>query len=149
MKLNEAKSLVDLIRNSKLYELFFISLIILPIYLGSWLLVLKQLRSDLWEWEVAILIGLVILYIGAISVMKIYQSKADKILNASLRIRSYLETRNWKKMSYERIRDKIDKSFDDELLDSITKKYTDVFTTTTIKVGKKGIKLKDEEEQED
>jgi len=148
MKTEEAKSIIDLVRNSTVYELLFTSLIILPIFLGSWVVVLKQLKADLWEAEVLILSFLVLFYIITLGIMKFYQSKDDKILHASIKIRSYINSKNWKRMSFERIERSIDNNFDSELLKKIIDKYPGEFRKGTIKGGKIALVLMDEEEDE-
>ena len=80
--------------------------------------------------------------------MKFYQRRDDKILNASLRIRSYIIYRNWKRMSFERIKKNIGSGFDDKLLESIINKFPDEYRTGTIKGGKKAFVLLGEEEME-
>ena len=147
MKTEEARSIIDLIKNSTFGELFFTSLIILPIYLGSWIVVLKQLETSLWGIEIEILLILLISYIITLGIMKIYQSKDDKIHNASRRIRSYIISRNWKRMSYERIMKNIDKNYDEELLNAIINKYPDDFRIGTIIGGKIAIVILGEEEE--
>ncbi|MFD2567020.1 hypothetical protein [Pseudotenacibaculum haliotis] len=146
MKINEAKSVIDIVRESSFGELFFTSLIILPIYLGSWIVVLKQINKTLWEKSSLVLILLVLAYILTLVIMKFYQSKDQKIEKASIKIRQYILSRNWTRMSYERIKKNIDHSFTPELIDNILNKYPEDFRIGTIKGGKKAIVVLGEEE---
>ncbi|MEQ6124390.1 hypothetical protein AAON49_09335 [Pseudotenacibaculum sp. MALMAid0570] len=146
MKINEAKSIIDIVRESSFGELFFTSLIILPIYLGSWVVVLKQIDNNLWGKNSLILLILVLAYVFTLIVMKHYQSKDKKIENASIKIRQYILSRNWTRMSYERVQKNIDSSFNQELIDSILDKYPEDFRVGTIKGGKKAIVVLGEEE---
>ena len=146
MKINEAKSIIDIVRDSSFGELFFTSLIILPIYLGSWVVVLKQVDKSLWGYNSLILLILILSYVLTLIVMKHYQSKDKKIENASIKIRQYILSRNWTRMSYERIQKNIDHSFNQELIDSILDKYPEDFRVGTIKGGKKAIVVLGEEE---
>ena len=84
MKMENPKSIVDLIRNSTIGELFFTSAIILPIYLGSWIMVLKQLDKNLWNAELVVLTILVLGYIITLTILKFYQTKEQKIERASI-----------------------------------------------------------------
>ncbi|QMU62854.1 MAG: hypothetical protein GKR88_00270 [Flavobacteriaceae bacterium] len=83
MKIQDAKSIVDVIRNATFGELFFTSLITLPIYLGSWVLVLKQIDKNLWGLSFYIFLILIAAYILTLIIMRYYQSKDMKVERAS------------------------------------------------------------------
>ena len=148
MKAEEAKSVIDIIRNSTFGELFFTSLIVLPIFLGSWIVVLKQIDQNLWDYEIEVLGILIIAYIITLSIMKHYQSKEKQIENASIKIRSYILSRNWTRMSFERINKNIDNTYTEEVLLSIINKFPEDFRKGTIKGGEISIVVLGEEEEE-
>ena len=145
MKIEGAKSLINLIRNSTLYELFFVSIIVLPICLGSWTIVLKEL--GLMTNGSGVLSILLLFYILTLGIMKFYQSKEDEIPQKSIRIRSYIISRKWTRMSFDRINKSIDHSFDDQLLNKIIEKYPEDFRVGTVKSGKKALVILGEEEE--
>lgn len=147
MKVQDAKSLVDIVRNSTIGELFFTSLIILPIYLGAWILVLKQIDNHLWGSSFLVFAILIIAYIITLLIMKYYQSKDMKIEKASLKIRSYILSRNWTRMSFQRIQKNIDTTYNSDLILTIIDKFPEDFRIGTIKGGKKAIVVLDEEEE--
>lgn len=147
MKTEEAKSIIDMIRNSTFGELFFTSLIVLPIFLGSWIIVLKQIENDLWDSELLVLGILIFAYIITLSIMKHYQSKEQKIEKASIKIRSYILSRNWTRMSFERINKNIDINYTKEFLLSMIDKFPEDFRKGTIKGGKISIVVLGEEEE--
>ncbi|MBL4604614.1 MAG: hypothetical protein JKY02_02830 [Flavobacteriaceae bacterium] len=147
MKVQDAKSLVDIVRNSTFGELFFTSLIILPIYLGAWVLVLKQIDENLWNASFLVLLILIIAYIITLLIMKYYQSKDLKIERASLKIRAYLLSRNWTRMSFDRVQKNIDTTYGSELINRVINKFPEDFRIGTIKGGKKAIVVLDEEEE--
>lgn len=148
MKAEDAKSIVDLIRNSTFGELFITSLIILPIYLGAWVVVLKQVEEELWGQGVSILAILIIIYVFALVVMRFYQSKDDKILNASRRIRAYILSRGWTRMSFERIIHNIDRSFTVAFLEEVITTFPEDFRKGTIKGNRPGMVILAEEEMD-
>lgn len=148
MKTREAISIIDLVKNSSFYELFFSSLIILPIYLGSWSFILKQFDSSLWGKETQLLISLIILYIVSLLILKFFQSKDHKLEIGMIKIRTYILSKNWQRMSFERIQKNIDSSYDMEFLKELLNKYPSEFRKGTIKGGKKALVIIEQEELE-
>ncbi len=147
MKIDDAKSIVDLIRNSTFGEIFFTSIIILPIYLASWILTLKLFNKKLWNEEITILVVLISGYIITLLILKFYQTKDQKIERASMKIRAYILSRNWTRMSFDRILTNIDTSYDSELLKLVLDKYPLDFRKGTIKGGKIAIVILGEESE--
>ena len=148
MKVNEASSLVRLIRETSLFDLMLVSLIVLPIYLSSWNFLLKQFDEALWQMETEILLGLVALYFVALFLMKFGQSKEDKQRIALHKIMSYYKARGWTRMSFERIQGSIDERFDQTFLEALVNQFPTEITTGKIKGGKKGIVVLGQEDKE-
>lgn len=150
MKSNEINSFVGIIRQAKIYETLIVSLFVLPIYLGSWILILKQFDNTLWNHQLCILLILILIYIFGIIFFKYYQLREYKMEIAKDCISNYLLSKKWSIISFNRIRERINIKWSDEFLQSVIHRYNFEFRAAPIKGKKVGLRLlPTEEEQED
>lgn len=148
MKVKEANSLIQLIRETSIFDLFIVSIIILPIYLTSWNVLLKQYNNKLWENETLVFFILIGIYFIAITIMKFGQSKNDKNRTALQKLTSYYNLRRWTRMSFERIQSSIDSSYSEDFLKKLVNEYPTEITTGKIKGGKIAIVILDQETED-
>ncbi len=89
MRTKDANSLVNMVRDASIFDISLISVVVLPIFLESWSMLLKQFDPNMWNKEICILIVLILIYIISVILMKYGQSKESKLKTAYLRIRSH------------------------------------------------------------
>lgn len=143
MKIEDAKSIVRLVKESKAHDLVIVSLIILPIIFGSWNFLINKLFSPGKEANIWINMILIFLYITGLILMKIIDSKDAKDERAKDLIVNHLS--KFKQRSYQFISEKYGKEFTEEYLDSLIKKYPNELQHQGIKGKGKGVAIVIEE----
>ena len=147
MKLDEAKTILETVRKTSLFDLTLLSVIILPLLLGVWLNLLNNIIPVTLNQKIYFTLAIIVVYILGLTLMKIGVTKESKKKIAGTRIRNYLIGRNRQSMSFNRIREVIDKDYSDEYLKSVIDQFPKEFRFARIKGGKPGISLLMEEEE--
>lgn len=148
MKPKDAESLLELVREATIFDILLISILLLPLYLGAWLVILDSVLSISTEQKVWVLVVLFALYVVGIVLMKVGAGKEDKRRRTGIRIRNYLIGRGNTAISFGRIRDKIDSSYSDDFLISVIDLFPDDLRLARIKGGKRGVGILIEKEEE-
>jgi hypothetical protein len=150
MKANEVNSIVSVIRQARTFETLIVSILVLPIFLGSWILILKQLNANLWNSSIIILTLLILMFFLGVFIMKYYQWREYKMEIARNCIMNFLLSKNWNRISFDLIRNKFNTKWDNKFLQNVIIKFNSDFTIAKIKGGKQGVKLIEiEQEQEE
>ena len=149
MKPKDAESFLEFVREATIFDILLVSILLLPLYLGAWLVILDSVLSIGTEQKVWVLVVLFALYVVGIVLMKVGAGKEDKRRRAGIRIRNYLVGRGNTAISFERIRNVIDSSYSDDFLESVIDLFPDDLRLARIKGGKRGVGLLIEKEEEE
>jgi len=137
------EELIRLIREEGPLGIFLVCLFALPFTVTQWLSLFEaagtKFAVTLLVITLAPLILFIILFFG-----RGYQS-SEAI--ARVKILTYLETKNYRLVSFERIRQSIDNAYSDEFLNKVIAKYDNTFRHATLKGGKIGLARLNEEEE--
>ncbi|MEP6672025.1 MAG: hypothetical protein ABJF10_22875 [Chthoniobacter sp.] len=149
MKTEEAKSLISLIRDSSAADVTVVSFVILPILLAAWSLFLNSLSALETHVEAKgyLLAVLLVIYIGGVFIMKLFESTKGKRERAAQHIRNRLERRNTHLGSFDYIRRTVNPEYSDPFLLTILDEFPDDFRRAQIKGGKLGLALNESSEE--
>jgi hypothetical protein len=149
METDDGKKVLEQIRDASVFDILLVTVVLLPFYLAAWLVVLGSVTDMKTEQGRELLVVLVVVYVAGIVLMKVGAREQDRLKRAASRIRSYLRIRGFTFMTFERIRERIDKTYTDMFLGKVIEEFSDEFTTAKSGTGKTGIKLalNDEEEK--
>ncbi len=163
MKTNDAFKLIEFIRESKIGDIFLISFIVLPVFLFAWFKFFNEFCPIPEKWTMWSIISLIIVYAGSIFLVKRHQYKKNKFKKAAIIIKTYIESRNWTKMSFERIKSDINEEYTEKFVREIMKEFPHEFSSVNLKKlkekklkekkkkaeNKNGLKIIDKEEKEE
>ena len=147
MKNLETKTLLETIREATIFDLFIISIFLLPFFLSSWLALFDEWLNIDPKNKNPLALLLFICYLIGIFLMKIGIRKVEKYEKAGKRIQNYLLARNKTAMSFDRTRKVIQKSYTDTFLLSVIDHFPEDLRIARIKGGKQGIGLISEQEE--
>jgi hypothetical protein len=150
MKLKEARSAVDWIRDTKPSDIVVVSLFLLPLLLGAWSVVLNSISYlDEHDGFSAVLLCLLLLtYVVGIVVMKATEGRDDQLRRAKTHIRNRLQQRGNQTGSFDYLRRTVDETYTDEFLRNIIDQFPLEFRRARIKGGKDGMALVEETEED-
>ena len=132
--LNSNLDLVDKIASMPWYYLILGSLIIIPIIIGSWIIVLNQLGAGN-DKKLKKIFGIIFLsiYIIGLIILKIGNAKEVRFKEASGEITGELNTRGWTVIGFQRLRENLDNpEYTNEFLKKLIKKSSGRFHKTEL-----------------
>jgi hypothetical protein len=155
---DEASQIFVLIENSSFYEILLIAVILLPVYLGSWIYIFNQYNIQK-RIRPIILSSLLFVYIIGIFLYKIgyenrisankehldykYEKASEKIINFLNSTQIGVKDSIWEQVGFNETRLKIDTRYSDEFLEALVDKYPDLFQRIYLRTeDPKGIKYK-------
>lgn len=156
---DEASQIFSLVENSSFYELVLITLILLPLYLGSWIYILNQYNIK-GKKRPLILSSLMIVYVAGVFLYKVgyedrlkdtevqleskYNFAKSKIINFLNYTEPGIKDSIWEIVGFNETKRKIDSRYTDEFLESLIDRYPEVFQRIQLhsKDDPKGLKYK-------
>jgi hypothetical protein len=157
MKTDDAKSIVQLVRDASPADVAFVSFAVLPILLTGWTFLLKTVGAfpESIAPRIWIMAILVCLYVVAVIVMKRSQVTRTEKLRAAKHIRNRLERRPapyTSLASFDYIRRNVNESYTNEFLSRLIDEFPDQFmrqpcTDGGRKPERPGIRLKQEDSE--
>lgn len=137
MKFKDIRSIVDLIRDASRADLIIISLILLPILLGSWSIFLNDVGyfDKHNEWKLGIMTVVIIIYVLALIVMKCWDPHDEKLKRACLHVKHRLERRKGNRASFEAIREEVNQEYSNAFLEELIDNNPETFRTVRVKRG--------------
>ncbi|HAB38598.1 MAG TPA: hypothetical protein DCE52_11495 [Rhodobacteraceae bacterium] len=145
MKLEDESKIRNMIRESSLWEISIVSVLILPTITGFWLSLLG-IANDSPERIKAILV-VVIVYIISVGLAKFGQSKAAKQANQKRILVNRLLRRKNRKASFSNLVENSHDLLTDTVIQELITEFPKVFVPIKIKGKGKGVKLLEEEEE--
>ena len=126
--------LVEKIAQMPWYYLIIGSLIIIPVLLGSWIIVLNQMGGAFNDKIKKIFaLALILLYITGIIILKKGNEKEAAYKVATNEIKAELNQRNWTMIGFKRIRQNFGKpEYTDNFLKKLADKSNGLFRTTVL-----------------
>lgn len=113
--MDETLSLIELLKIASLSETIIVGIILLPAFLGLWAVILNKLQFNV-KINRILYAALVVVYISGIAVLKLGESSSQKLMTASIKVKSYLEEKGWEIIGFNRIRERIEPNYSDEFL---------------------------------
>jgi hypothetical protein len=134
----DPKRTLSVIRAASPYEYLFVALMILPPLLIAWLAVTEKLRfSDEWAKLTVAIVLVAYLLAGLLLLAGSILQRDRKV--ACLQILSYLDSRQFKVMSFDRVRQNISSRYTDQFLDSVVRAYPELLRPARLKGKKVGV----------
>jgi hypothetical protein len=143
----DPRSILTALKEASPFDLFLVSFLLLPFVFQAWIEVLEALDvAGGWRW---LALGLVLLayVLGVALLVKGNLSQRRREL-ARDSILAYLESQGFRMMSYGRIRERINPSYDDAFLESLPGHFPEALRKARLKGNKPGLAHLVEEEAE-
>jgi hypothetical protein len=126
------------IKKATAFDIFLISFFALPLVYNSWTEVLIKIGANPCQvfWS---LVALTVLYLAVVIVLGFdnYNKKRKEI--AKDLIVGYLQSKNYKMMSFERIREKLNSNYSNEFLEKLVQEFPKEIRRAKLKDDKPGI----------
>ena len=130
-----AETLLELIRKATIFDIFLVSFFFLPFVASQWFDILEQL-----EWSKKMGLGaMLVAYVAGIAIMYYGVNRTKRLETTRDQILQYLNDKNRKVMSFERIRDNINPGYEDFLLLSLPSRFPNDFRHAKLKGEKRGL----------
>lgn len=130
--------IMSTIKKATAFDIFLISFFALPFVFDGWINVLTKIGANPCQifWSLA---GLFLLYVIAVIVLVFdnYSKKRKEI--AKDLIVGYLQSKNYKMMSFERIKEKLNSSYSNEFLEKLVQEFPKEIRRAKLKGDKPGI----------
>jgi hypothetical protein len=134
----DPEPLLKALKKATSFEVFLISFLTLPFVFNAWLGIADHLKLTRRE-DLFVIPSVLLLYVAGMVMMFIGNSKARKREIARDQILSYLNGKEFRMMSYERIRSNISNDYDDEFLAELPAYFPNSLRRAVLKGGKKGL----------
>ncbi len=150
MKIKEARSAVDWIRDTKSSDIIVVSLFMLPLLLGAWSVFMNSISflDERDGFRAVLLLILLLTYVVGIVVMKATESRDDQLRRAKTHIQNRLLRRGNQTGSFDYLRRTVDETYTDEFLRRLIAIFPLEFRRARIKGGKDGMTLVEEIEED-
>ncbi|MEE9615070.1 MAG: hypothetical protein V3W31_09030 [Thermodesulfobacteriota bacterium] len=126
MKDNGVKAVVDMIRGAKIHELLLVSFVVMPVVFSAWAYVLEKFRVFDKMDETYLFVLLVLAYIVSIFIMKITESKFERLRrDADLVIKEIRSRKNFTRLRFVTIRSKFGNKFNEMYLRELIEIFPD------------------------
>ena len=134
----DPKTILNTLKEASPFDLFLVSFLLLPFIADKWLQVIINL--GLGDFAPLFGLGIVIVaYIVGIIIMLQGNSRLKNREIARDQIIQYLTSKNFEIMSFERVREKINKAYTDEFLASLVIQFPNEVRKAKLRGGKSGI----------
>jgi len=127
--------ILDLVRKASLFDIFIVSFFLLPFIASQWLDILDRLEWSRFGGMIVMLIA----YVFGISLMFVGSNRTKRREVARDQIFGYLTRNEFEMMSFDRIREKINPTYDDAFIVALPTSFPDALRRATLKGGKPGI----------
>ena len=147
MNSKEALSIVQLVKEASVLEIAFVSLVILPIVLGSWSVLLESAFTPTPQTKHVILLIIAVLYVATIVVMKFAQSKTYEIHKRRDELLQYLRQTRTKTCKFASVRMNLGEWYSDERIHHLISEFPNQFRKARFQDGGVGL-VQDTEEKD-
>jgi hypothetical protein len=140
-KLSELKSIHEWIRSTSNAEIFFVSLLVYPLFMGLYYWLIKIL--ELYEYKNWILVVMTALYCISIIIMKSNQTLNERMEVDLLVIKNHSKTFRKEYIGFDKLLE-MDKNYTEKYLKKLIRKYPDeliIAEFSSENSMKKGLKL--------
>lgn len=146
--MKDFSAIVKLIKEASPFDIFLVSFVSLPFVLSAWLTIWKELGYQACQMRCFLFI-VIFFYTVGIVVMSVGMIRKKKRELAKDRIIAYLQSRDFTMMSFDRVREKINRSYRDPFLNSVIESFPSDIRHARLKGAKKGVALVTEETAEE
>lgn len=136
--MGDLSELLKSVKKASLFDVFVVSFALLPFVLKAWVEVLSSIKVDesskLW-----VIAGVVLLYFIGIVAMLVANSRDKKREVAKDHVIGYLQSKGFKLVSFERIRERVNSSYSDEFLQSLPSRFPQELRRANLKGNRLGL----------
>lgn len=136
--MGDLSELLKSVKKASLFDVFVVSFALLPFLLKAWVEVLSSIEVDesskLW-----VIAGVVLLYVIGIVAMLVANSRDKKREVAKDKVIGYLQSKGFKLVSFERIRERINSFYSDEFLQSLPSRFPQELRRANLKGNRLGL----------
>jgi glucan phosphoethanolaminetransferase (alkaline phosphatase superfamily) len=136
--MKELDPILKFLKEASIFDIFLISFLLLPFVFASWVTIFEKLGYSPSS-IVKLLIVISLVYILFIILMLIGMNKKKKREVIRDQILGYLQSKNFTMMSFERVRERINKTYSDTLLNSVIDYFPNELRRAKLKGGLSGI----------
>ena len=126
------------IKEASPFDLFLISCLLLPFIFESWISALKELNAEEWIMYASLVIILVG-YIVGVALMLFGARRTKRKEDALKQVTNYLNSRDFRIMSFDRVRSAINGSYSDSFLDALVDEFPAELRRARLKGGRPGL----------
>jgi len=138
--MKESSSILKLLKEASPFDIFLISFIALPFVLSAWLTILEELGYQAKQLLIP-LVAVIVTYFVSIGVMVVGTTREKKRELAKDQIMAYLQSKGFVMMSFDRIREKLNRSYTDSFLNSVIEAYPNDLRHARLKESKRGVAI--------
>jgi hypothetical protein len=145
---DKVSSVLNAIRRAKPLDLFLLSFLLLSFVFEEWTEVLTKLgvgQRVMYVWLVGVLLG----YATCVVAFVFRSYRRQKAQFVRDQIVAYLQSRTKPIMSFDRVRAKLQRPYDDDYLDSVIREFSTELRHARLKGGGKGVARVTEEDAGD
>jgi hypothetical protein len=131
-------SILKLLKEASPVDVFIISFVALPFVLNAWLTILKELGCQA---KLLVILLVIVAYFVGIVGMVVGTTKEKKRELAKDQIMTYLQSKDFVMMSFDRVREKLNSSYTDLFLNSVIEAYPNDLRQARLKGSKRGVAI--------
>jgi hypothetical protein len=134
----DPRTILKTLKEASPFDLFLISFLLLPFVFDAWLGVADRLQwgGSARNWTLALVLAF---YVVGVVAMLQGSSRAQRREAARDQIIQYLTSKDFEMMSYERVRQNINRTYGDDFLDSLITHFPNDLRKARLKGGKPGV----------
>ncbi len=136
--MKEIDPILKFLKEASVFDIFLISFLLLPFVFASWVTIFKELGYTPSSIE-KLLIGISLIYVLFIILMLVGMNKKKKREVIRDQIIGYLQSKNFTMMSFDRVRERINKTYSDGLLNSVIDYFPNELRRAKLKGGVSGV----------
>jgi hypothetical protein len=134
----EYSAILKALKEVSIFDVFLVSFLLLPFIFEAWLTVLEKLKATDTT-KLCSLAAVLIFYVIGVIAMLVGNSRSKKRAVAKDQIIAYLQSKQLTFVSFARIRERINQSYDDDFLESLTVAFPQELRRAKLKGNNRGI----------
>jgi hypothetical protein len=135
---DKVSSVLNAIRRAKPLDLFLLSFLLLPFVFEKWTEILTKLgvsQQVMFTW----LVGVLLVYAVCVFAFVFQSYRRQRAQFIRDQIVTYLQSKSLTMMSFDRVRARLERSYDDDYLDAVIREFPTELRHARLKGGRKGV----------
>ena len=136
--MKEYSAILKALKEVSIFDVFLVTFLLLPFIFEKWLAVLEKIgiteTQKFWS-----LVAILAFYVIGVITMLVGNSRSMKRAVAKNQIIAYLQSKQFTLVSFASIRERINQSYDDEFLESLTVAFPQELRRAKLKGDKRGL----------